>query len=187
MDSSNSTGTWIKAYLEWMNEGIDVAWQDSSARGSVEEQGADAGEEFVGAYLDWIDRPRPAGARDSLAGNPGRAGDSLGSLDRFREAILLVALHTEFDCMQIVRRVLEAGDATPRTAELAMDALRQAERLLDDERCAWRALSELRTSDVLPSRIASQAEFPEDWPYALDAVVADVRALTGKVMALQAH
>jgi len=187
MDSSISTGTWINAYLEWMNEGIDVAARDSPARGGVEEQDADAGEEFVGAYLDWIDRPRLAGARDSLASNPGRAGDSLGDPDRFREAILLVALHTESDCMQIVRRVLEAGDATPRTVELAMDALRQAERLLDDERCAWRALSELRASDVLQSRVASQPEYPEDWPYALDAVVADVRALTGKVMALQAH
>ena len=79
---------WINAYLEWTNTEFAVA----------SGMDADAATDIATAYLEWIDAP-PAKERRAPAF---RAGEPQ------REAVLLLALRTESECMQIVRQALDA-------------------------------------------------------------------------------
>jgi len=70
---------------------------------------------------------------------------------------------------------------------LPEEALEHAERLLEDERSAWRALTALSRGDLPQSSMAWRSDFEKNWPHALEDVAADVHALTSTVLALQAH
>lgn len=192
MDSN--TAVWIDEYLQWMNGGeVNVARAAPVT--------AAANTDFVAAYLEWMDSAPQAAPSPSTrspvrvpvrARIPAWAGIEVYRPEALREAILLMALQTEYDCVHVLRQAVDAGAPTPDTVDLARDALRHAERLLDDEESAWRALNALYRCD-LPRAAAMleanpQSELsPSDWPHALEGVMADVRALTGRVLALHTH
>ena len=205
MDQSKAN--WIGAYLEWTNADGWAFGPGPLARGGVGEVSTVAGEEFAAAYLDWMDarqQLRESSPHDHATVSASDAGgidddicedDTLdydnadhdtSGLDVFREA-LMVALHTESDCIQFLRRILDAGGTTPRTVRFALEALEHAERLLEDERSAWRALTALSRGDLPQSSMAWRSDFEKNWPHALEDVAADVHALTSTVLALQAH
>jgi hypothetical protein len=146
----------------------------------------DASEEFAAAYLDWMDAGLGATDHRVPASFSGGIVDPASGLDVFREA-LMIALHTESDCIQFLRRILDAGDTSPGTVKLASEALEHAARLLEDERRAWRALPVLSRWDLPQPYTARRIDFENNWPRALEDVAADVQALTGTVLALQAH
>ena len=127
---------------------------------------------WITAYLDWIDI-------GTQSFGPGQAQRGAG------EAILLTALHTETECMQILRQRLANGDANAHAVKLAAKALQHAERLLEEERGAWRALNELRTGDRRGSRVGKANVSDGSWTNAVEGVAADVHALASKVVALQ--
>ena len=192
MDEISGKDDWIDAYLEWTNSEGQAVGVCLPPGGRIAQAGAAAGVDFAAAYLEWMDAAqvaresgpgRRAGAFVAYAGGAGE----MNELDVFREAALLVALRTESDCVRILRRILEAGDASPRAVTFAYEALQHAERLLEDERSAWRALSALRSCYSPLSMPAWRTDFETDWPHAIEDVAADVHALTGKVLALQPH
>lgn len=123
--------------------------------------GFDSTPSWARAYLEWMDL---AAANPASGGE--RAGAELRRLDVFQQAMLLMASRTEADCLEIA------------------EALRRAERLLEDERGAWQALSALRGCDRRRSRSAT-AGFPGGWQEELDGVAADIHALAARVLALQ--
>ena len=197
MDRRRSAVNWIGAYLEWTNVDNWANGPGFSARRGFGAAGADASEAYAAAYLDWMDGGQqlyvanPYYHAAAPASHPGGNADDIiddesSGLDVFREA-LMVALHTESDCIQFLRRILDADDATPRTVTLALEALEHAERLLEDERRAWRALTVLSRWDLPQSSPARRTDFERNWPLALEDVAADVRALTSTVLALQTH
>ena len=79
---------WINAYLEWTDTEFSVA----------SGMDADAAMDITAAYLEWIDAS-PARERRALVFTAGEPQ---------REAVLLLALRTESECMQIVRQALDA-------------------------------------------------------------------------------
>lgn len=180
---------WIEAYLNWTNP------ERTERRASEPDPIAysvtvEASERFSAAYLEWMDAAQPvrepaAPYRARAAG--GGTDDDLGTLDALREAVLLVALRAESDCIHMLRRSLASGKTTPDAVKLAVEALDHVNRLLDGEQCAWRALNTLRNDDVPHSRTAWRTDLETDWPHALEGVVADMRALSGTVLALHAH
>ena len=183
------TADWIGAYLEWTDAGGFGGVREYVAIGGTDTAGADLAEQFTAAYLDWMDvaaqpargrryRYRPRGAGDGAA--------QMSGADVFREA-LMVALQTESDCIQFLRQILEAGGATTRTLSFASEALQHAERLLEDERRAWRALTARYPWDGERLSTASQLEMEANWPHALEDVAAGVHALKGTIQALQSH
>ena len=87
--------------------------------------------------------------------------------------------------MQILRQRLANGDANVRAVKLAAQALQHAERLLEEERGAWRALNELRAGDRRGSRAGAANVSDGSWTNAVEGVAADVHALASKVVALQ--
>jgi len=196
MDSN--TADWINEYLQWMNGG-----EGSVARAAPVTAAANT--DFVAAYLEWMDAapeaapspPTRAPVRVPVrapvrARMPAWAGIEVYRPEALREAILLMALQTEYDCVHMLRQAVDAGAPTPDTVDLARDALRHAERLLDDEESAWRALNALYRCDLPRTRamldVNPRSEFSSsDWPHALEGVMADVRALTGRVLALHTH
>jgi hypothetical protein len=150
MSVSAMDGDWVAAYLDW------AQWDDAAegrAASGVAETVAWSSEETAAAYLEWIAAAPAAGAE---------------TLDAFRESMLLTALRTEADYLHILRRVMDAGDAAFPARKLVVDALVQAEKLLEDEQRAWGALRGTR-----------------DWP--LEGVAADVHALAGRLLELQVH
>jgi hypothetical protein len=190
MNQIRSDVDWIEAYLDWTNP------ERSDRRASEPAPMAysvavEASEGFSAAYLEWMDAAPPARTPASpyraraSGGAPG--SDDLGTLDALREAVLLVALRAESDCIHMLRRSLAAGETTPDAVKLAVEALDHVNRLLDGEQCAWRALNTLRNDDVPHPRAAWRTDLETDWPHALEGVVADMRALSGTVLALHAH
>ena len=153
---------WINAYLEWTSTEFSAAW----------EMNAGVSEDITTAYLEWIDAP-PATERRAVASN---------ALQPQREAVLLLALRTESECMHMLRQALDRGFPTSQTLRVAMEALDCARSLLDSERRAWQALSTLRVND--DARVSWERR---DWSGALANVEADVRALSGRILELRAH
>jgi hypothetical protein len=177
---------WIGAYLEWTGADGLALGLGPAVRSGIWETRVDASEEFATAYLDWMGgRLGGSGYHAAVsASDPGV--DPARGLDVFREA-LMVALRTESDCIRFLRRILEAGDTSTHTVTLASEALEHAERLLEDERRAWRALPGLNRWDLPQPSSARRTDFENNWPRALDDVAADVQALAGAVLALQSH
>jgi hypothetical protein len=187
MSATAMGGDWITAYLDWEQ------WDAADARAPapalfaaevIAETAACSSEETATAYLEWI---APAAGVETLA----RAADSArrafppedtGTLDAFRESMLLTALRTEADYLHILRRVMDAGDAAFPARKLVVDALTQAEKLLEDEQRAWSALRALRKASAERER-----DFLAGWPPALEGVAADVHALAGRLRELQTH
>ena len=114
------------------------------------------------AYLQWI-----AGEADEVSATADAPSRELRKLDVFDEAMLLMASRTQADCLHIG------------------EALRKAERLLEDERGAWQALSALKICDRRRSRSATPDFSPPGWQEALEAVAVDMQALENRVLALQ--
>ena len=188
MNPSNSTDDWVGEYLAWTQPDGWTIGAHSFAAGEGEPAGAEAGE-YVTAYLDWIAPATPMRVASSAyraggsAGAPGRSAGEMAGVDVFRDA-LLAALRTESDCLRFLRRVLDAGAAPPRMVRFATRALKHAERLLQDERRAWR---QLQRYEWPHSRLEWDAAPEADWPHALEDMAADVRALKGTVVAAQHH
>jgi hypothetical protein len=119
MEERYSATEWIAAYLEWAG-----AAREARDAGSIDPAPAAAEEdgiEFARAYFEWMDARR---LESAAAREPNTT----------RQAILLAALRTESDCMRFLRRVLDAGEASPRAVGLACEAIESAEKLLEDER-----------------------------------------------------
>ena len=188
MNQIAGTTDWIGAYLEWTDASSVTGAREHVGFGGMEVVGADVAEEFTVAYLDWMDVARPARKRRSQyrSRGAGDAGAKISGVDVFREA-LLVALQTESDCVQFLRQILEAGGTSTRTLGFAYEALQHAERLLEDERRAWRALTARYPWDAKRMSTASRIEMETNWPHALEDVAADVHALRGTIQALQSH
>ena len=165
-----SSPQWINAYLEWTNTEFSTAAKMSLASG----MDADVAVDITSAYLEWIDAP-PAKDRRAVASS---------AAEPQREAVLLLALRTESECMHIVRQVLDSGLPASQTLGLALEALDCAKSLLESERRAWQTLTALRVDDA---RIFRERETRTDWPCALANVEADVRALSGRILELRAH
>ena len=111
------------------------------------------------AYLEWMD----GGMQASFT--PG-AGADLRKRDVFREAMLLMASRTYVDCLQVA------------------ETLRRAERLLEGERQAWRALSALKGCDRRGSGSITPKLSSPGWEEALETLAADMHALESRVLAL---
>jgi hypothetical protein len=189
MDTS-SIEDWVEQYLEWTQPDVWTGgWSGAggiSALGDMEAAGAAAGSDFVTELLDWMDLAatmRAAGAAYRAAGGAGGSRGDMAGVDVFRDA-LLAALRTESDCLGLLQRVLDAGDAPPRMARLASRALRHAERLLVDERIALRYLQRYEWPQA---RLESDPAPEADWPHAIDKMAADVSALKGAVLAARHH
>lgn len=173
---------WIDASLGWSN----IDWAATSPMTTQEDSDVD----FCAAFLGWMDENPLTGRekRDPSGQTRGqRASDAVASTYGLREAILLAALHSQSDCLHILRQIVANGGTNVGTLRLAVEALDHAQRLIDDERLARQALDDLhgfgqrRASDHLQSSINSE------WPRAIEHVVADVRSLTNTVMAMQFH
>ncbi len=186
MDQINDALDWIGAYLDWAQSEQQVAAANSTAGGRLAAQGND----FSAAYLEWLDASVPAQPQSWAirATVPARrAGDVFGGASGFHEAVLLAALHTESDCLHLLRQVLDGGAPNRGTVRLAAEALEYAHRLLDDERSAWRVLNALGGNGRRRASDSWRTGFDADWPHALENVAADVQALTGTVLALHVH
>ena len=164
MDQHSRSSDWINAYLEWTDRECGMPSQLFAVSGI--EAGDDWAEESAAEYLEWIDTESTATQR---------------------EAVLLMALRTESECMHMLRQALDDGIPTSQTLRLAMEALDCAKNLLDDERRAWRALSALRIEEQPLAWIAWDDDSRMDWPCALENVEADVRSLSGRILELRAH
>ena len=176
MNQMGGGSDWINAFLEWTE--IESAISGQSLAVSRMEALDDGAEETASVYLEWIDAA-PAAAP--------RAAERVLAPEPLREAILLMALRTESECMHMLRQALDDGQATPQKLRLAMEALECAKTLLADERRAWDALSALRLEDQPLSWIGWTDESRMDWPCALEDVEADVRALSSRIVELRAH
>jgi hypothetical protein len=109
MDQIKSGVDWIVEFLEWSSADERTVGPGVLAVGGIEAASAGAGDEFAAAYLEWMDAAQPVS-------EPGF------DLAR-REAALWAALRTESDCVHILRQLLEAGDAPPRTVRFAFEAI----------------------------------------------------------------
>ena len=186
MNQTIESADWVGAYLEWTEtEGFAGAPECAGFYG-MEAAGAAPANEFTAAYLDWMDAPPLARKRGTRLQRAGARRAEVCGVDVFREA-LLVALQTESDCIQFLRQILDAGGATTRTLGFASEALEHAERLLENERRAWRALTARYPWDAKGMSPASRVEMEMNWPHALEDVAADVHALRGTIEALQSH
>ena len=188
MNQMTCTVDWISAYLEWTDAGSSAGDQGHFGCGGMEAADAEpAEEEFTAAYLAWLDAAPPAhNCRAQYRARGARDGDvEMNGGNVFREA-LLVALQTESDCIQFLQQIVEAGGTTTRTLSFASEALQHAERLLEDERGTWRALTARYPWDAKPMSAALRVEMEMVWPHAMENVAADVHALRGTILALQA-
>ena len=130
---------WVGEFLEWtQTEGWSTLPRSFQA-GGIGAASEQAGAEFVSAYLDWMELATPIRVAKSRYRTAGRNRKDMAGVDAFTDA-LLAALRTESDCLRFLRRVLDAGGAPPRMVKFASRALKHAERLLEDERRAWRQL-----------------------------------------------
>ena len=190
MNQIESTFDWVGEYLEWTQpDGWAIGSSSNPFSGPVQSS-ADAGEEFATAYLDWMNWEEPVRAARSAyrAGvrNSARGDDDMSGLDVFEEA-LLAALRTESDCLRLLRGIMDADNTPPRIVKFASRTVKHAERLLEDERRAWRSLAALRHHNFAHSRAAWDPAYETQWPHALEEVAADVHALKGTVLAIRHH
>jgi hypothetical protein len=158
---------------------VDPTFTRSTSKGETHMTQRTGGSDWINAYLEWTETDAAPSAK------PGAVADA--SRESLREAILLMALRTESECMHILRQALDDGEPTPQTLRLAMEAIDCAKTLVADERRAWQALRALRLEDQPLAWIAWAADSRMDWPYALEDVEADVRALSGRILELRAH
>ena len=122
--------------------------------------------DWVAAYLEWIDDEPAAPSRETM---------------------LLSALRAESDCLHVLRQVLDAGESSAGSVQLAIDGLAEAQRLLEAEQRAWDALIEARESAWETRGPAWPADFDRAWPVTLSVVSAEMRALADRVLALRPH
>ena len=188
---SATGGDWVDAYLDWAQwdaaEGQPVTPAPFAADGMAEAIACSC-EETAAAYLEWIAAAPAAGAEMlARASDSARRALSAATLETFRESMLLTALRTEADYLHILRRVMDAGDAAFPARKLVVDALTQAEKLLEDEQRAWCALIGLRNGELPEPHARDERGFLADWPLALEGVAADVHALAGRLVELQVH
>lgn len=183
MEQIKQAADWIGASLEWWS---NIEWVATS---SVPTQG-DSDADFCAAYLGWMDsNPWGGGEAHAPSGQaPGRrASDAVSSSYGFREAVLLAALHSQSDCLHILRQIVGNGGNSVGTLRLAAEALDHAQRLIDDERLARRALEDLHGLGQRRASDRQQSTIDAEWPRAIEHVVADVRSLTNTVMSMQFH
>ena len=190
MNQSESTYDWVGEYLNWMQPDGWTIGPESHPQGGAVHASAAVGEEFVAAYFDWIGWAEPMRAARSPYSAAARdlveSGGEMAGLDAFEEA-LLAALRTESDCLQLLRGILDADQTPLRIVKFASRTVEHAERLLEDERRAWRSLAVLRHYNFAHSRAAWDPGYETQWPYALEEVAANVHALKDTVLAIQHH
>ena len=187
MSASAKGGDWVAAYLDWAQWDAAIV-PPLFATDGISETVACSSEETAAAYLEWIAAVPAAGAEMvARARDSARRALSAETLETFRESMLLTALRTEADYLHILRRVMDAGDAAFPARKLVVDALTQAEKLLEDEQRAWCSLIGLRNGELSEPRAQDERGFPADWPLALEGVAADVHALAGRLVELQVH
>jgi hypothetical protein len=192
MSAYAMSGDWIAAYLDWGQwgaEGLRTIAQAPIAAEGIAEALACSSEEAAAAYLEWI-APAPAAETLSRALDSARRApppDDTGTLDALRESMLLTALRTEADYLHILRRVMDAGEAALPARKLVVDALTQAEKLLEEEQRAWSALRGLRNGELREARAEREGDLLAGWPLALEGVAAEVHALAGRLLDLQVH
>jgi hypothetical protein len=120
MDQSDSNASWIGAYMDWTDADNWTFGASRLAGSGLGELGVDVGREFIAAYLDWTNawqllcesslHVRAAGSGSDTDG----IGASESGVDMLWDA-LMVALHTDSDCMPILRQIIDdANNATPR-------------------------------------------------------------------------
>jgi len=130
--------------------------------------------DWVSAYLEWTetgcDQALEPEALECLGVYLADTWSDIDEQHSLLESILQTALRTEAECVQIARRALDLEDASAAMRD-AYDALSYAERLLQDERQAWRVL---------------HRDFTHRWPHPLLEIDADVRRLTRRVSELHA-
>ena len=168
MDQSRWGQDWIDAYLDWMTGDDGLLGGPVALAAAGMEADMDDGEYFTAVYLEWMD--------GLAAGEP------------VREAVLLDALRIEAECVHMLRQVLDYGSRSPEVLALALESLRAANDLLDDESRAWHALRSRRQwHQALTPGAAWENQLDYNWSHALEDVAVDVHALTGRVMALQSQ
>jgi hypothetical protein len=116
MDQSDSSANWIRAYMDWTDADSWTFRSDRLAGNVLEAAAVDAGGVFVAAYLDWMDawqRIFESNAHHHAAGSAGDAGES--GVDMLWDA-LMVALHTDSDCMPFLSEILDASETTQSEA-----------------------------------------------------------------------
>lgn len=130
--------------------------------------------DWVSAYLEWTEtddeRALQTEALECFAAYQADTWSDIDEQHSLLEGILQTALRTEAECIQIARRALDPEDASPAIRD-AYEALSYAEKLLQDERQAWRVLHQ---------------DFTRRWPHPLLEIDADVRMLTRRVSELHA-
>ena len=170
---------WIGAYMEWMT-GDDALIQAPARFASGD---TDGGEFFTTVYLEWMDAP-PAATEPAPEF---RADDAFAAeREQFRETVLLDALHMEAECVHIVRQTLDQGSRSRETLALALETLRNANKLLEDEARAWQTLSAGRQRRLALAPTMNRENHVEyNWSHALEEVAVDVQSLTGRVLALR--
>jgi hypothetical protein len=139
---------------------------------------------WIGAYLDWME------VRDDLVADAEAAllaGEARRAEREQRcEAVLLDALRMQAECVHILKQVIDHGRPAPEALQLALETLRNANDLLDDESRAWHALrAQKRWQLTLSPTSAWENQLDYHWSDALDHVAKDVHALTGRVLAMQ--
>ena len=146
--------------------------------------------EWIDAYLEWTETDFGTDEQPFAYWGVDTGFDASANLaapEPLREAVLLMALRTESECMHILRQALDEGIPTTRTLRLAVEAIECAKSLLDNERRAWRALEALHPEDARGARIDWSGASQLDWPCALENVEADLRALSGRILELRPH
>jgi hypothetical protein len=118
MDQSDSSAHWIGAYMDWTDADSWTFGPSRLAGNGLEEAAVDAGGAFVAAYLDWMDawqlicESSPRHHAAGSAGDPDDIDAGESGVDMLWDA-LMVALHTDSDCMPFLREILDAGSTTP--------------------------------------------------------------------------
>lgn len=121
MDQRKSSVNWIEAYMDWTNADSWTFGANRLAGDGIGEVGVDASREFAEAYLDWMDAWQPlreANPRYHATASsscPAAIDDCISGLDEFWDAIM-VALHTDSDCVPFLSQIIDADDAIQRTA-----------------------------------------------------------------------
>jgi hypothetical protein len=183
MKQRDQAEDWIGSYLDWS----DAGWTASLRRALDGQSEVD----YCAVYLEWMDAGPMNGGRErrAMAGfaRGRRASDVMSGSYGFREAVLLAALHAQTDCLHILREVVGNGSTKVGTLRLAAEALEHAQRLIDDERLAKRALDDLQGAGTRRESDRFHSQIDAEWPRAIEHVVADVRSLANTVLAMQFH
>jgi hypothetical protein len=120
MDQSDSNASWIGAYMDWTDADSWTFGTSRLAGSGLGEGGVDVGGEFVAAYLDWTNawqllcESSPQLRTAGSGSDPDGIDASESGIDMLWDA-LMVALHTDSDCMPFLRQIIDDADnATPR-------------------------------------------------------------------------